>query len=198
MENFKNYVIATIAACSIPVIGLSCTPAQSKTSETRSKWQTDTLSTKQFIQLLSTASVKEINLSKLAKEKSKNSTVREYAVRLMDASILLYADLKPFAQARNITLADSTTFVTNQLISALKKASSNEFDKQYLSITTQDQNLAIALLEKGTKFGDTAIVNFSNKQLTVMRRTLEEAKFLSKQVSDKKITADKPRKEKMK
>ncbi len=197
MENLKNYAIATIAACSIAVIGISYTPAQSRPSETPFRWQTDTLSTDQFIQQLSIASAKEINLSKLAKKKSKNSKVREYAVKTMDASILLYNELKPFAQARNITLADSTTFVPNQLISALKKAGNGDFDRQYLSITIEDHNQAIALLEKGAMFGDTAIVNFANKQLVLQRRTVEEANFLSKLVSDKKMAADKPRKEKM-
>lgn len=195
MENFKNYAITTIAACSIAVSGLSYT--SNRTPEITSRWQTDTLSTEQFIQQLSSASAKEINLSKLAKKKSKNSKVREYAIKAMDASIMLYADLKPFAEARNITLADSTTFVPHQLISALKKAGHNDFDRQYLSITIEDHNQSIALLEKGAMFGDTAIVNFSNKQLTVLRRTLEEAKFLSKLVSDKTMAADKPPKEKM-
>jgi len=195
MENFKNYAMATIATCSIAVSGLSQTPTQNNTPVVPFQWQADTLSTEQFIRQLSTASAKEINLSKLAKKKSKNSKVREYAVKAMDASILVYTDLKPFAQARNITLADSTTFVPDQLMSALKKAGNGDFDRQYLSITIEDHNQAISLLEKGAMFGDTAIVSFSNKQLTVLRRNLEEAKFLSKQVSGKKMTADKLRNE---
>ncbi|KIO77365.1 hypothetical protein TH53_09865 [Pedobacter lusitanus] len=75
-----------------------------------------------------------------------------------------------------------------------KKASHNDFDKQYLSITIEDHNQVIALLEKGTTLSDTAIVNFSNKQLTVFRGNLEEAKFLSKNLSNRKTTGDQPTK----
>ena len=186
--------MATLTACSIAVSGVTYTHTQSRATEFLSSLQKDTLSTEQFIKQLSTAGAKEINLSKLAKKKSKNSKVREYAIKVMDASILLYADLKPFAEARNITLADSTTFVPDQLISALKKAGSNNFDRQYLSITIEDHNQAISLLEKGAMFGDTAIVSFSNKQLTVFRRNLEEAKFLSKNFGNGKMTGNRPSK----
>jgi len=190
MENFKNYAIAALAACTIIVSSASDKIRTAKKDlNTFAGQQKDTLSTEQFIKQLSVSSAKEINLSKLAKKKSKNSKVREYAVKAMDASILLYSDLKPFADPRNITLADSTTFVPEQHISALKKAGHNDFDRQYLSITIEDHNQVIALLEKGAMFGDTSIVNFSNKQLTVFRRNLEEANFLSKQVSKKKMTA---------
>jgi predicted outer membrane protein len=198
MENFRNYAIATLAACAIAVNSTSNnTQTVEKDLNILISQQRDTLSTEQFIKQLSTYSAKEINLSKLAKKKSKNSKVREYAVKAMDASIMVYSDLKPFAEPRNITLADSTTFVPDQLISVLKKANHNDFDRQYLSITIEDHNQTISLLEKGAMFGDTAIVSFANKQLVVFRRNLEEANFLSKQVGNKKMTADKPRKEKM-
>ncbi|TCC93144.1 DUF4142 domain-containing protein [Pedobacter hiemivivus] len=197
MENFRNYTIATLAAYAIAVnsTGNNAQTVEKDLNILVSQ-QRDTLSTEQFIKQLSTYSAKEINLSKLAKKKSKNSKVREYAVKAMDANIIVYSDLKPFAEPRNITLADSTTFVPDQLISDLKKANHNNFDRQYLSITIEDHNQTISLLEKGAMFGDTPIVSFANKQLVVFRRNLEEANFLSKQIGNKKMTADKPRKEK--
>ncbi|KIO77364.1 hypothetical protein TH53_09860 [Pedobacter lusitanus] len=119
MENFKNYAIITVAACMIAVSSAgNKTGLVNKDVSILLSPQKDTISTEQFIKQLSLSSAKEINLSKLAKQKSKNSKVREYAVKAMDASILIYSDLKPFAEPRNITLADSTTFVPDQLISA--------------------------------------------------------------------------------
>ncbi|WP_342327925.1 DUF4142 domain-containing protein [Pedobacter sp. FW305-3-2-15-E-R2A2] len=193
MENFKNYAVATLAACAIAgsIAGNKALPVN-KDLNIPVIQQNDTINTEQFIQQLSVSSAKEINLSKLAKKKSKNSKVKEYAVKAMDASILIYSDLKPLAEPRNITLTDSTIFVPDELISALKKASRNDFDRRYLSITIEDHNQVIALLEKGAMFGDTAIVNFSNKQLIAFRRNLEEAKFLSKNLSNDKLTSKWP------
>ena len=91
---------ATIAVCSIAASSASYKPIWSRDSEISSRWQTDTLSTEQFIKQLFIAGAKEINLSKLVKKKSKNSKVREYAVKAIDAGILIYADLKPFTEAR--------------------------------------------------------------------------------------------------
>lgn len=193
MEKIKNYTIAAIAACIIAVCGAT-QDAPAKTEYVKTHLN-DTLSTEHFIRQLSVNSAKEINLSKLARKRSKNSKVREYAVKVMDACILNYSQLKPFADARNITLADSSAFVTDQTISALKKSGSPNFDRQYLSIVIDDHNQTISLLERGAKFGDTAIVAFANKQLLVFRRNLEEARYLSKIISGSKRTADRPRKQ---
>lgn len=193
MEKIKKYTIAAIAACIIVVCGAT-QDAVAKTEYVKTHLS-DTLSIEQFIRQLSVNSAKEINLSKLARKRSKNSKVREYAVKVMDACILNYSQLKPFADARNITLADSSVFVSDQTISALKKSGSPNFDRQYLSIVIDDHNQTISLLERGAMFGDTAIVAFANKQLLVFRRNLEEGRYLSKIISGSKRTADRPRKQ---
>lgn len=192
MENIKNYAIAAIATCTIAI----CDVTQNAPAKTRSVQTqlSDTLSTEQFIKQLSVSTAKEINLSKLARKRSKRGKVREYAVKVMDACILTYSQLKPFADARSITLADSSAFVPDDITSALKKSGTANFDRQYLSIVIEDHNKTIALLERGAIFGDTAIVSFATEQLLVFRRNLEEARYLSKNIRNIKITADRPRK----
>jgi putative membrane protein len=199
MENLKTYAIATIAACTITITGVGqATNVLNELPVTYHNNWNDTLSTEQFIEQLSIASAKEINLSKLARKKTKESKVREYAVKVMDASILVYSDLKPFADARNVKLADSSTFVPDQLIAVLTKSADKNFDRQYLSISIEDHNQTIALLEKGTGFGDTTIVAFANKQLSVFRKNLEEAKYLSKNINTSNMIGEMPHLEKMK
>jgi putative membrane protein len=199
MENLKTYAIVTIAACAITITGVGqATNVLNELPVTYHNNWNDTLSTEQFIQQLSIASAKEINLSKLARKKTKESKVREYAVKVMDASILVYSDLKPFADARNVKLADSSTFVPDQLIAVLTKSADKDFDRQYLSISIEDHNQTIALLEKGTGFGDTTIVAFANKQLSVFRKNLEEAKYLSKNINTSNTIGKMPHLEKMK
>jgi predicted outer membrane protein len=191
MEKLKNHAMLTIVICIITLHGVTQNvQAKNKYINTRK----DSLNTEQLIKQLSINSAKEINLAKLAKMKSKNSKIREYAIKAKDAGILIYSDLMTFAAPRNITLADSSTFAPDDTISALQKAKNADFDRRYLSITIEDHNQVIALLEKGAMFGDTAIVSFSNKQLIVFRRNLEEAKYLAKITGKGKITADRPRK----
>lgn len=187
MENFKNYAIATIVACSIAVNGAGNKSPDIKNSP-KFTLQQDTLSTEQFFKQLSLTSAREVNLSRLVQKKSKDSKIKEYAIKVMDAAILAYTDMKPFADARNVKLADSTTFVPDKSISSLTKAGSSTFDKKYLSMSIEGHNRAIALLEKGTFFGDTAIVSFAARQLKVFRRNLEEAKYLSKSPNSKMAT----------
>lgn len=193
MENLKNYAIAAIVTCTIAICGMTQN-ALAKTKYVKT-YPGDTLSAEHFIKQLSVNSAKEINLSKLARKKSKKSKVREYALKVMDACILAYSQLKPFAEARNIILADSSTFLPDHIISTLKKSGTADFDRQYLSVTIEDHKQTIALLEQGAMFGDTAIVSFANQQLLIFRRNLGEARYLSKNISSSKVTADRPRKE---
>jgi len=198
MEKLKNHAALTMAICIIAVCGVPKNlQAKNKYVNSCTSLQKDSLSTEQLIKQLSVNSAKEINLAKLAKMKSKNSKVREYAIKAMDACILIHSDLDTFAAPRNITLADSTTISSDEAISSLQKTKNASFDKQYLSFTIENHDQIIALLEKGTMFGDTAIVSFANKQLTVFRRNLEEAKYLAKITGKGKVTADRPRKQTM-
>nr|WP_121272160.1 DUF4142 domain-containing protein [Pedobacter schmidteae] len=187
MKNLKNYAIATIAACCIAISGVSY-KSPVKKNNTSFALEQDTLSTEQFFKQLAHTTAREINLSKLAKVKSKDSKIREYAIKVMDACILAYSDMKPFADVRNITLTDSATFVPDKSISSLKKVGNNAFEKKYLSMSVDDHTQAIALLEKGTLFGDTSIVSFASKQLKVFRKNLEEARFLLKSPGSKMAT----------
>jgi predicted outer membrane protein len=182
MENFKAYIIGIMMSCIIIWYSKSSSTPATEEVTYLSKRPSDTLSVPQFIRQLSIFSAKEINLSKLARKKSKQPKVKEYAVKVIDAGILIYSDLKPMAEARSVTLVDSTTFVPGQLLSTLKKSGNTGFDRQYLSISIEDHNQAIGLLEKGAMFGDTALVSFASKQLAVVRTNLEEARFFSKSV----------------
>jgi predicted outer membrane protein len=196
METLKNFAIISIAACTIATVSASQSSfAMNKHFSRAPLQQTDTLSTEQFIQQVSVGSNKEINLSKLAREKSKNSKIREYATKVMDACILANSDLKPLAATKNITLADSTTVEPDNITTTLKQSKNRDFDKQYLSVTIEDHNQAIALLEKGVMARDTAVSSFATKTLVVWRKNLEEARFLSKNMTNSKMVADKPRKE---
>ncbi|WP_449437061.1 hypothetical protein [Pedobacter steynii] len=67
MENFKNYAIATIVACSIAANGAGNKSPDIKNSP-KFTLQQDTLSTEQFFKQLSLTSAREVNLSRLVQK----------------------------------------------------------------------------------------------------------------------------------
>ncbi|NQX54517.1 DUF4142 domain-containing protein [Pedobacter panaciterrae] len=191
MENFKDYAVASIVICAIAMCGAAkSTMVEPKFAYGVFSSLSDSLNTEQFIQQMSVGSGKEINLSKLAKEKTKNSRIRDYAIKVMDACILANSDLKPLAEAKKMILADSTSVEPNQIQAKLEKSKGAEFDKKYLAATIDHHNQMIVMLEKGTMSPDTTVVSLAAKFLLVWRRNLEGAKFLSKSIRDGKMVAD--------
>jgi putative membrane protein len=191
MENFKDYAVASIVICAIAMCGAAkSTMVEQEYAYRVWNQQSDTLVAEQFIQQMSVGSGKEINLSKLAKEKTKNSRVRDYAIKVMDACILANSDLKPLAEAKKMTLADSTSVEPDQIQAKLKKSKGVDFDKKYLAATIDHHNQMILMLEKGVMSPDTTVVSLATKFLLVWRRNMEGAKFLSKSIRDGKMVAD--------
>jgi putative membrane protein len=196
MENFKNYAVASIAICSIAMCGVTNSAILEHQSIVFTNYQqSDTLSTEQFIQQMSVGSSKEINLSKLAKERTKNSKVREYAIKMMDACILANGDLKPLAVAKNMTLTDSTTVEPDEAFTSLSKSKDKGFDKKYLEASLASHSQTIAMLEKGVMSTDTTVAGLATKFLLVWRRNMEGAQFLSKSMKNGKMLVDGPPKE---
>jgi len=196
MENFKNYAVASIAICAIAMCGAAVsTTAEHPAIVISNHQQSDTISTEQFIQQMSVGSSKEINLSKLAKVRTKNSKVREYAIKVMDACILANADLKPLAAAKGMTLADSSTVEPDEALTTLSKSKNKGFDKKYLEASLESHGQTIAMLEKGVMSKDTTVAGLATKFLLVWRRNVEGAQFLSKSIQNGKMVADGPPKE---
>ncbi|KIO78284.1 hypothetical protein TH53_04520 [Pedobacter lusitanus] len=186
MENLRNYAIIAIAICTIAMCSTENAPAENKDYICR---PADSLNTEHFIKQMSASNAKELSLSKLAKKRSRNSKVREYATRVMDACILANSDLAPFAILKNIKMPDSVTIDSDNSYTTLQQSGRADFDKEYLSMITDSHNQAIALLTNMAMARDTAISSFADKHLPVFRRHLDEGNYLSRHLHRKMKTS---------
>ena len=186
METLRNYAILTIATCAL-AIGFG---TKILTPDHKTAYQ-DTLSTAAFLSKTSANYAKEFNLAKQARTSTKISRIREYATKVMDACIVARTDMQPFAEKSGVTLADSSS-VPADITKTKNKAG---FDKNYLTASIANHQQMIANYEQAVLFPDTNISNMAEKHLLVLRRNLEMAKFMSKNIRNGKLIPDGPPKD---
>ncbi|MNL14659.1 hypothetical protein D3C87_1356100 [compost metagenome] len=155
----------------------------------------DTLNIGNFLQKTSMDYAWELNLSKQIKIKTRLSRIREYAVKTIDMCILANKDMQAFAGPAGVTLADSASVPQKIREVMFAKKPNSDINKTYLLTSISNHQQIINRYEKAILSSDTAIVSMAKKHLRSLRRNLEMAKFLSKNLINGKLIPDGPPKE---
>ena len=166
--------------------------ATSKTIEKNNVKYQDTLGAGKFLREVSIDYAWEFILAKKAKTTSKISKIREYATKVMGVCILANKDMQAFALKSGVTLADSSSVPANIRKAILARNNARSFDKNYLAAAISSHQIIIAKYEKAVLFTDTAISNMAKKHLLSLRRSLEMAKYFSKNIKNGKLITESP------
>jgi len=168
----------------------------------------DKLSVESFIQQAATIGSNELAMGKLGLKRAQNEKVRTYAEQLIGDHTTINADLSALGKAKHIKLPDTMGSPINsmqtridtalesstakQVDNTLKKGDLTtdttvaDFDSQYLQTVISDHGKAIVLYSSGAKHQDPDVQTFCLKYLPVLKRHLEEAISLSREIPIKK------------
>lgn len=97
-------------------------------------------SDKEFLEKSSQGNVAEVELAKLALEKSQNPDVRSFAKRMIHDHEMLAREMKPFVTGAGIQPSTSLNTEHQHLYNELKGLSGAEFDKQYVEAMDKDHH----------------------------------------------------------
>lgn len=155
----------------------------------------DTLNIGRFLQKVSMDYAWELNLAKQIKTKTQLPRIREYAIKTIDICILANKDMQAFAAPAGITLADSASVPQKIREVIFSNKTNSDINKTYLLTSISNHQQIINRYEKVILSSDTAIVSMAKKHLRSLRRNLEMAKFLSKNLKNGKLIPDRAPKE---
>jgi len=166
------------------------------------------LSVESFIQQATTIGSNEVALGELGLKRVQNEKVKTYADQLVGDHTTINADLSALAKMKNIKLQDTMGSPINimqtridtvlgsskvkQVDTSLKKedlatgSTVADFDSQYVQTAINDHGKAIVLYNSGAKHQDRDVQTFCLKYLPVLKRHLEEAISLSREIPIKK------------
>lgn len=125
----------------------------------------------------------EVELSKLAQQKSTNAKVKEFAAMMIADHSKANEELKALAAAKNITLPATPGEDKQKALQELSAKSGADFDKAYVSTMVSDHKSTVQLFEDArTRVTDPEMKQFVEKTLPVLKMHLEHIEAIEKQI----------------
>ena len=133
---------------------------------------------------LAQANISEINIAKLAEEKSKNDQVKTLAKKMMDDHSKALDELKQLAQMKGMTLPTETDRQQKLVENRLTALSGEKFDKQYVEQIAERARKGEhkLLLQVGSKAQDMELKNYATKTLAVIESQQQLVKDTSRSI----------------
>ncbi|WP_299500142.1 DUF4142 domain-containing protein [Mucilaginibacter sp.] len=121
----------------------------------------------------------EVELSKLAEQKSTNAKVKDFAAMMVMDHTKAGEELKAVAKTKNITLPDSVNADSKKAIADLSKKSVSDFDKAYVDKMVSDHKATVDMFENASKkLKDADLKAFVDKTLPTIKGHLTNIKAI--------------------
>lgn len=136
-----------------------------------------------FLVAASEVDMKEIELGKLAQQKSTNADVKALGKMMVEQHEKAAADTKALAAKKNITLPATLTEKGQEAFKDINDKSGHDFDKAYTDKMVEGHEKMIEKMEKASeKATDPEIRMWAANMLPTLRTHLEHAKMAKEKV----------------
>ena len=123
----------------------------------------------------------EMEVARLAREKARNTEVKEFAAMLMSDHQKANDELKALAGRKNITLPARLGDDEQNHVDELAKLSGTEFDKKFVDLMVEDHEKDVKLFQEAADDADDADLKaFAAKTLPSLRKHLERITTIDK------------------
>jgi putative membrane protein len=115
----------------------------------------------------------EVELSKLAEQKSTNAKVKEFAAMMVMDHSKANEEMMALAKTKNITLPDSINADSKKVWADLNGKSGADFDKAYVNAMVDDHKKTVSMFEDASKnLKDADLKAFVDKTLPTLKSHL--------------------------
>jgi len=137
-----------------------------------------------FMTSAAQANLAEVEVGRLAAEKSTNADVKKFGQMMVDDHSQANSQLMDLAQKKNIALPNQPDEAHKKDAGRLSDLTGAEFDRSFMTTMVQEHVKAVALFEASSKSAkDSDIRAFAEKTLPVLKHHLEMARDLNSKVS---------------
>jgi len=184
-----SVVTGMFAAAAVSLVLLPATASAQTTTPTTTKPAQTTPASKAkvapmdatFISTAGRHNQAEIELTKLAEDKSDNPQVKQFAEDLKKQHEQLDKDLDDLADKKDVKVPDPTT-QEKTTKDQLDKLKGSAFDHAFLAEMVKDHQMAVTEYSKAAKSADPDVKNLAEKTLPTLKDHLQRAKDLQKNV----------------
>jgi putative membrane protein len=123
----------------------------------------------------------EMEMAKLAQEKSQNAQVKEFADMMIKDHSAANEELKALASRKNITLPTTLGKDKQEDVDEMAKLSGAEFDKKYVDAMVEDHEEDVKLFQEASiSSEDPDLKTFAGKTLPTLQKHLERITTIDK------------------
>jgi putative membrane protein len=133
-----------------------------------------------FVQKAAQDGMTEVELGKIALDKSQNAEIRNFAQRMVDDHSKANKELASLASSRGIDAPKKLDAEHQAIVAEFKKADGAKFDTQYSHHMNMDHTKAISLFEAESKASDQELAGFAKKTLPTLKEHKQLAAKLPK------------------
>jgi putative membrane protein len=170
--------------------GAASTPHQHEAMQSASN--TGGQDPKTFVKKAALDGMTEVELGKIAQEKSQNADVRSFAAQMVADHSKANDELKSIAKKKGYEVPAKLDAEHKAMVTKLGGKSGADFDKAYAEAMDKDHMKAVALFTDAQKSSDSDLAAFAQKTLP----TLEEHKQLADSLDSKTRSASSESKDK--
>jgi putative membrane protein len=135
-----------------------------------------------FYRTLAEGGMAEVDLGKLAQQKSTNPKIKTFAQQMVNDHSAANEKLDALATSKQATVPKTLDAAHQAERAKLEALSGNAFDKAYVESQVKDHEKTVALLEKEISSGQDADAKaFAQSILPTVRHHLEEVRTLASQ-----------------
>ena len=131
-----------------------------------------------FVQKAAQDGMAEVELGKIALDKSQNVQIRAFAQRMVTDHGKANQELASLARAKGIDAPKNLDAEHQAMLSKFKSESGAAFDTEYSHHMNMDHTKAISLFEAASKSSDAELAGFAKKTLPTLKEHKELAEKL--------------------
>ena len=131
-----------------------------------------------FVSQAAQSGMAEVEVGKVALNKSSDPTIREFAQRMVTDHSKANAELASIAKAKGVTPPAKLDAEHAAMVNSMRDTPADKFDQQYSKHMNMDHSKAIALFEGASKASDPDLSGFAKKTLPTLREHKELAEKL--------------------
>lgn len=144
------------------------------------------LSDRKFVRDVMEDSMAEVEMSKLATEKSQSAEVRDFAQQMVKDHTATTEELKRIANRYGMELPTDAGFMQKRKIDGLRNESPTAFDRKYIEAQTKDHDEDVKDFEKyAAKSTNAQLKSFAEKTLPKLKEHQQKAHALAQQSGNK-------------
>lgn len=169
-------VVAALGDTTLAQTNQPATQEQIPTTQPATQSDSTELSTfdRQFMSKAAQGGMAEVELSRIALQRSKSNEVKQFAQRMIQDHSQANAQLSQLAQQKGVTLPKQLDAQHKQIRARLQRLSGSNFDREYMSVMNNDHVKTVALFQSATQQAQDPDVNtFANNTLPKLQGHLQ-------------------------